>query len=64
MEFVGNAATLEGGAIYHRASSVAVDINILPLFNTGCFIQYEVNTEPFSVYPANWEVRHHFSNFM
>ena len=56
MKFIGNSAQIEGGAIYVKAPSVAIDFNISPIFNTGCFIQYEVNTEPFSLEPQDWNV--------
>ena len=56
MFFLGNSATMEGGGIHVRAPSVAIDFNIDPIFNTGCFIQYEVSTEPFSLDPSNWKV--------
>ena len=48
---------MEGGGIHVQAPSVAIDFNIDPIFNTGCFIQYEVSTEPFSLDPSNWKVR-------
>ena len=48
---------MEGGGIHVRAPSVAIDFNIDPIFNTGCFIQYEVNTEPFSLDPSGWKVQ-------
>ena len=56
MYFNGNSAKREGGGIHVRAPSVAIDFNIDPIFNTGCFIQYEVNTEPFSLDPRDWKV--------
>ena len=56
MNFIGNSATMQGGAISVRAPSVAIDSNILPIFNTRCFIEYEVTTEPFSLDPVLWEV--------
>ena len=49
---------MAGGALYVRAPSVAVDSNILPIFNTRCFIEYEVTTEPFSLPPRDWKVLH------
>ena len=48
---------MEGGGIHVRAPSVAIDFNIDPIFNTGCFIQYEVSTEPFSLDPSDWKVQ-------
>ena len=56
MQFVRNSAETQGGAIYVQAPSVAIDFNIAPIFNTRCFIQYEVTTQPFSLDPAEWEV--------
>ena len=56
MNFNGNSARAQGGAISVRAPSVAIDSNILPIFNTRCFIEYEVTTEPFSLDPVLWEV--------
>ena len=56
MNFIGNSARVQGGAISVRAPSVAIDSNILPIFNTRCFIEYEVTTEPFSLDPVLWEV--------
>ena len=56
MNFIGNSAEMQGGAISVRAPSIAIDSNILPIFNTRCFIEYEVTTESFSLDPAFWEV--------
>ena len=56
LHFHRNFAETHGGAISVRAPSVAVDSYILPIFNTRCFIEYEVTTEPFSLDPALWEV--------
>ena len=56
MHFYRNSAETQGGAISVRAPSVAINLNILPIFNTRCFIEYEVATEPFSLDPALWEV--------
>jgi hypothetical protein len=63
MFFIGNSATMEGGGIHVRAPSVAIDFNIDPIFNIGCFIQYEVNTEPFSLDPSDWKVRNTQSQY-
>ncbi len=56
MNFIGNSAEIQGGAISVRAPSVAIDSNILPIFNTRCFVEYEITTESFSLDPAKWEV--------
>ena len=58
MNFIGNSAEMRGGAISVQAPSVAIDSNILPIFNTRCFIEYEITTEPFSLDPAMWKVIH------
>ena len=59
MHFIENSAQMQGGAISVRAPSVAIDSNILLIFNTRCFIEYEVTTEPFSLDPVLWEVMSH-----
>lgn len=56
MNFIGNLAEMRGGAISVRAPSIAIDSNILPIFNARCFIEYEITTESFSLDPALWEV--------
>ena len=56
MYFYRNTAEVDGGAIYVRAPSVAIDSNILPIFNTRCFVEYEVVSEPFSLDPQEWKV--------
>ena len=56
MYFFRNTAKMTGGAMYVRAPSVAIDSNILPIFNTRCFIEYEVTREPFSLPPKDWKV--------
>ena len=57
MSFIRNYAEIQGGAISVRAPTVGLDTDIIRLFNTRCFIQYEFSKVPASVDPAEWKVR-------
>ena len=50
MTFIRNSAETQGGAIFALFPS---DSNVLPIFNTRCFIQYKGNIELDS---SQWEV--------
>lgn len=55
MDFVNNSASW-GGAISVRSASVGIDTDIIRLFNTRCFLQYEIeNTAPHKP-PSEWNV--------
>ena len=57
MDFVNNSAS-RGGAISVQSASVGIDNDIIRLFNTRCFVQYEVeNTAP-HMPPSEWNVGH------
>ena len=55
MTFIRNSAETQGGAIFALFPS---DSNVLPVFNTRCFIQYKGNIELDS---SQWEVCFHKS---
>ena len=57
VSFVGNYAKVQGGAISIRAPTVGLDTDIVRLFNTRCFIQYEYGNVSSSLDPAKWDVR-------
>ena len=62
MTFLNNSAEKVGGAISIQNPSVGLDV--IQLFNTRCFIQYEVTTAPNILDPnLNWTVsiEHSFS---
>jgi predicted outer membrane repeat protein len=56
VSFIGNYAEVQGGAISVHAPTVGLDTDIIRLFNTRCFIQYEFNNVPSSIDPAEWKV--------
>ena len=56
MSFIGNHAEVQGGAISVRTPTVGLDTDIVRLFNTRCFIQYEFSNAPSSIDPAEWKV--------
>ena len=57
MIFIGNNASDHGGAISVRSASVGIDTDIIRYYNSRCFIQYDVNGQPFSYDPAKyWRV--------
>lgn len=56
MTFMNNVANFRGGAISVRSASVGIDNDIIRLFNTRCFIQYDIlGTDP-SLFPHDWNV--------
>ena len=55
--FIGNHANERGGAMSVISPSVGLDTDIIRLFNTRCFIQYDVNNSPDSTPPSEWNVR-------
>lgn len=59
MSFIRNYAETQGGAISVRAPTIGLDTDIIRLFNTRCFIQYEFGNVPASLDPAQWNVRLH-----
>lgn len=68
MTFINNSAIQEGitsaksdvkgigGAISVRSGSVGIDSDIIRLFNTRCFLQYEVGSVSANLPPSNWSV--------
>ena len=56
MTFIANNAMMRGGAIFVETQTVGVDSDIIRLFNTRCFIQYEFGTASLSTDPADWNV--------
>ena len=56
MNFIRNYAEMQGGAVSIRAPTVGLDTDIIRLFNTRCFIQYEFSNVSPSLDPAKWEV--------
>ena len=58
MTFIRNTAETQGGAIFALFPS---DSNVLPVFNTRCFIQYKGNIELDS---SQWDVSYHNNYYM
>lgn len=56
VSFIRNYAAMQGGAISIRSPTVGLDTDIIRLFNTRCFIQYEFSNVPASLDPAEWDV--------
>lgn len=56
MSFVGNRAG-SGGAIYVEHLSSGNDVGLLSLFNTLCFLQFELDREESKrLTPDEWKV--------
>lgn len=63
MTFMNNKANYRGGAISVRSASVGIDNDIIRLFNTRCFIQYDImDTDP-SLFPREWNVSVHVRTY-
>ena len=54
--FIANHANERGGAMSVISPSVGLDTDVIRLFNTRCFIQYDVNNTPGSAGPSEWNV--------
>ncbi len=55
MTFINNSAN-RGGALSVRSASVGIDNDIIRLFNTRCFFQYEIESTTASLAPSKWKV--------
>jgi len=56
MTFINNEAVNRGGGLSaSSASSLGIDTDIIRLFNTRCFIQYDLSTKA-SFPPELWNV--------
>lgn len=59
MEFVNNSASW-GGGISVRSASVGIDTDIIRLFNTRCFLQYEIENTAAHLRPSEWNVSRYY----
>ena len=65
VNFVENSANMSGGAIYVEDLSSGNDIRLLSLFNTLCFLQFEVDLdESKHLTPDKWRVSSYGIQFL
>lgn len=57
MTFINNIARDVGGALAVNSASVGIDTDIIRLFNTRCFVLYDVRKFPPSLPAEEWRVR-------